>query len=336
MMDFSDFSRALHVVEGDSAGGSLKVALRLRSDQFLVNKDPISYGPAPATDDLSVWRATRERFIGDFFAQGPDFRFNKDDEIDLLMNAERLCKEDQVVVWVACTVPEQLLLAWVVFLYDRLKLDLSNLSVVQFEYLRPRERCYVMGELRHEYIHKFGPTARHLRSEEVEELRRAWRVYTSSDPADLSRYVADPGPMPFLHQAISQLVYRYPDLRSGISIWEQRLLRDTVEEGPETVSVVGHTMIFSDTLDRVGDGYLFRSLIDLGSADLASPLVSITGDTRAMRFCEVELTSFGQKVLAGEANHVKENGIDDWIGGVHLSAEGPVTFREGDALVLPL
>ncbi len=54
-----------------------------------------------------------------------------------------------------------------------------------------------------------------------------------------------------------------------------------------------------------------------------------------MRECEVNLTSFGQKVLAGEANHVQENGIDDWVGGVHLSAEGSITFREGDYLIHP-
>jgi len=34
------------------------------------------------------------------------------------------------------------------------------------------------------------------------------------------------------------------------------------------------------------------------------------------------------------ANHVTENGIDDWIGGVHLSSEGTVIFRDGDSLLL--
>ena len=50
--------------------------------------------------------------------------------------------------------------------------------------------------------------------------------------------------------------------------------------------------------------------------------------------CEVELTSFGEEVSAGNTNNVYENGIDDWIGGVHLTDEGYVTFRSGDSLVL--
>jgi hypothetical protein len=42
----------------------------------------------------------------------------------------------------------------------------------------------------------------------------------------------------------------------------------------------------------------------------------------------------GQKLLAGESNNVLENGIDDWIGGVHLNDNEPVTFRNGGVLTL--
>jgi hypothetical protein len=31
---------------------------------------------------------------------------------------------------------------------------------------------------------------------------------------------------------------------------------------------------------------------------------------------------------------VRENGIDDWIGGVHLNDNEPVTFRNGGVLTL--
>jgi hypothetical protein len=269
------------------------------------------------------------------YAEWPDFSFDAYADNGLLMNAERLGQEASVIVWAACGLPEQLLLAWVVFLLDRLGLDLSKMSVVQFEKLGPGQRVLTMGELSPENIRKHCPEPRHLNSEEAEELRRVWEVYTSNDPTVLSRYVTEASPMSLLHQAVSQLVYRYPDVQSGIGVWDERLLRYTMEEGPAAARVIGYTMGFGETLDPVGDFYLFRRLIALGSADLALPLISITGSTRTMRECEVKLTTFGQKVLAGEANHVQENGIDDWIGGVHLSAKGSVTFREGDSLVLP-
>lgn len=336
MMDSRDLSQALHVIGSDSAAGSLKVALHLSRDQVLINEDPISCGPAPATDDLDLWRSTRERFLRNLYVDWLDFSFDAYADNGLLMNAERLGQSAPVVVWAARGLPEQLLLAWVVFLFDRLGFDVSRLRAIQFENLRPGQRVLTMGELSPENIQKHCPEPRHLNSDQVKELRRAWKVYTSSDPAALPRYVAETNRLPLLHQAVRQLVYRYPDLQSGASVWDERLLHYTLQKGPMAARVIGYTMGYNETPDVVGDCYLFRRLIALASADLRSPLVSIIGSTRTMRECQVKLTAFGQKVLAGEANHVQENGIDDWVGGVHLSTEGPIAFRKGDSLILPL
>jgi hypothetical protein len=53
-----------------------------------------------------------------------------------------------------------------------------------------------------------------------------------------------------------------------------------------------------------------------------------------MRSCEVHLTETGGAVLAGRANAVELNGIDDWVLGVHLdSASGSVWYRKEGHLV---
>lgn len=129
------------------------------------------------------------------------------------------------------------------------------------------------------------------------------------------------------------LICRYPDSRSGLSECDTRLLEHTVEHGPLTARIIGYTMGDNETPDQVGDSYLFYRLLRLGSPNLPSPLVSFTGDTNAIRTCSVKITDFGRKVLAGEANHVAENGIDDWIGGVHLTSD-TVVFRDGATLLL--
>ena len=317
----------------------LKAALNLSRGQVLISGDQISCGPAPATDDLDQWRSLREDFFRDTYrdlcVEGPGFSFDAD--IELLTNAERLGQEKQVVVWAGSGLPEQLLLAWVIFLFDRLEFDLSKLRVIQIEELRPGRRVLAIGELNSESIQERCSELRRLDAKEVEELRRAWRVYTSSDPAVLSGYIAGASPMPALHRAMGQLVLRYPDIRSGVGLWDEFLLRHTAQEGPGAVRVIGYTLgDMSDTLDWAGDLYLFRRLIDLASPDLASPLISTLGNVKAMRDCRVRLTAFGQKVLEREANHVAENGIDEWIGGVHLSTGEPITYRDGNALLLDL
>ena len=334
-MDLVELNRALHIVGGDTAAGSLKAALRLSHDQLLVNEDPLSCGPAPDTDDLGVWRSTRENFLRDMYVDWPDFSFDDYEYADngLLMNAKRLGQEDDIVVWAGLGLPDQLLLAWVIFLFDRLSVDLSKLRVVQFEKLLPRQRVLSMGELAPEDIRNYCPEPRQLDLQDVEELRRTWRVYTSNDPTALSKFVTGGSPLPVLHRALSQLLYRYPDVRSGVGVWDERLLHYTLEEGPAAARVIAYTFGISESPDCVGDQYLFRRLIGMGNVELTSPLISVTGSTRTMRGCEVRLTAFGQSVLSGQANNVHENGIDDWIGGVHLRNHS-VTFRDGDHLLL--
>jgi hypothetical protein len=325
-----NLNQAMHIVGGDSAAGSLKVALHLSDDQVLANEDLLSCGPAPATADLGVWRSARESYMRKICFE-PDFSFGEYAANGLLMNAERLNQEQAIVVWVGLGLPDQLLLAWVVFLFDLLNLDLSKLAIVQFEKLRPMQDVLSLGELSPENIREYRPTPHQLDSEEVEELRRLWKVYTSDDSAALSTYVAGGSPMPIVHRAVSELLYRYPDVRSGLGVWDERLLRYTLDEGPVAARVIGYTMA-SMSLDWQGDMHLFHRLI--GMAAGRSPLISLTGNHTTMRGCEVKPTSFGQDVLAGNANNVHENGIDDWIGGVHLSAESHVTFRSGDSLIL--
>ncbi len=218
-----------------------------------------------------------------------------------------------------------------VFLFDRLDLDLSKLAIVQFETLRPTRDVLSLGQLGANEILSYQPAPHHLNPEEANELKRLWKVYTSDDPADLARYAAGSSAMPIAHRAVRELLYRFPDVRSGLGVWDECLLRHTLDNGPRAMRVIGHTL-GDMSLDWQGDMHIFRRLV--GMAGVRSPLISLTGSHESMRGCEVRLTSFGHDVLAGNANTVHENGIDDWIGGVHLSSKRNVTFRSGDSLIL--
>jgi len=152
-----DLNQAMHIVGGASEAGCLKRALHLSHDQVLINEDPLSCGPAPATADLGVWRSARERYLSKIFVEWPDFSFREYVDIGLLMNAERLDQEQAIAVWAGLGLPDQLLLAWVVFLFDRLNLDLSKLAIIQFEKLRPAQYVLSLGELSPENIRKYRP-----------------------------------------------------------------------------------------------------------------------------------------------------------------------------------
>jgi hypothetical protein len=338
---------ALHIVRGASAGGTMRQVLRPYRGRLLIGEDDLASGPTPATNDFDIWQGVREWFVNRIRqVQGMEFSFDAYEDSGLFMNAASLRDEDEIVAWAGIGLADQLNLAWTAHLCDRHGVDLAKLRVIQFE----RNKSWTvgsMGELNPEFVSDHFPAPRAPTAAEADELRRAWHVYTSSDPADLVAYAAGPTVMPFLHAALRALVLRYPDRRSGLGVIEETLLRNVKKQGPKPIRIVGETIARNDGADREGHDYLFWRLLQMGK--LKTPLVAVGGRPAAdfgMEFlkranapkmlgeAEIRLTPFGEAVLAGEANTVRENGIDLWIGGVHLTdAENP-PFREGWTLLL--
>ena len=87
-------------------------------------------------------------------------------------------------------------------------------------------------------------------------------------------------------------------------------------------------------LDAVGDWYLFSRLKNLARPSLAQPLLSLNALNLSMRETEVEITELGNEVLEERENMANVNGINDWVGGVHLdSASGHMWFRKDQDLL---
>jgi len=99
--------------------------------------------------------------------------------------------------------------------------------------------------------------------------------------------------------------------------------------------VVGYTLAdFDDVQDPVGDVWLFWRLHRLSAPGLDRPAATLAGTRTAMAGTEVRLTEDGRQMLHGQLNFVALNGIDDWVGGVHLdSRAGRLWFRNGGTLV---
>jgi hypothetical protein len=75
-------------------------------------------------------------------------------------------------------------------------------------------------------------------------------------------------------------------------------------------------------------------LLQLGDSALAHPLVKISGNPTTMRDCEVSLSEAGESVLAGRANAVELNGIDDWVLGVHLDSKLDRVWYRKDGVLM--
>jgi hypothetical protein len=324
----------LHIVNGDSAAGTLRMAHHFRRDRVLVNEDPTSVGPATFVGDLDSWRTSRQRFVAELYADWPDFSFDAYQENGLLANHERLAEPEEKLFWVGAGLADQLSVCWGLTLAHSVGAHASFFYVAQFEHLGPNQTVLGMGELSAERIKEYWPGELQLSEDRAADYRKAWMAYTNDDPSGLATYLESPARNPVLHRAMSSLVLRYPDTRSGLSYCDELILQYAQEKGPRAVRVVGHAIAYNESLDSLGDAYVYYRARRLARESLSRPLLQISGDANNMRSSEIYLTDFGREVLNGRANAIDQNGVDDWIGGVHLLGTRSLACREAERLVV--
>ena len=123
---------------------------------------------------------------------------------------------------------------------------------------------------------------------------------------------------------------RYPDKQTGLNFYQKRLLHHA-DKGPNAARIIGYTMgmIEDNELDYAGDEYLFDLLKKLGDEQLPYPAFVLKGDTSTLHSTQAQLTDWGIKYRNGEENFTRLNGIDYWVGGVHLTPENLWYYSDG-------
>jgi hypothetical protein len=118
---------------------------------------------------------------------------------------------------------------------------------------------------------------------------------------------------------VVRLLQEYPSRRNGLSRLESNLLQEIRSRGSAKAAVaVGFVLV----RESVGDVLLFDMLRSFVKAphpllELARPFA---GNIKSYEFnaSALTLSEVGRRVLAGKADAISLNGIDRWIGGVHL------------------
>jgi hypothetical protein len=326
--------RSIMLAPGTATAGSMIQGLNLPEGTLLVFQDLLSIGPLQPRDTLEEWRTLRENYLRSLDPD-PLFRF-ADFRRDLFTNPETLIEAEVVSVWIGTGLGEQLLLAWMPQLFRLLGRDLPKLEVVQFVYDEEAGfETQSVGVLSPEQL-KAHPPAQLLDGTSVARLEAAWAAVSAANPDLLTTFLQGPAdPLPLLHRSLHSIMGRFPDVDCGLGYWDLMLLHAIADKGPEAIRVVGFTMGWSsEGKDWVGAQYLFARLHRLADPVLKKPLVLLSGNTKVMRETKVELTDFGKDVRVGNANAVAVNGIDDWVGGIHLNSDaGRIWFQRNGVLV---
>lgn len=306
----------LHITNGDAAGDLLR---ELAIGDVLCWRDVLHDGPVPAGLDLPELSAVRARFIGN----GLD-----EDEVagDFAARDAALagCRaHDEVVLWFEHDLYDQLQLIQVLDWFaanGRPRLTL----VCGAEYLGPSTR-----ERLAERFTQRSPVT----TEQLALGAAAWTAFRSPDPTAITRLLEDDTlELPYLGDALARHLEQFPSAANGLSRSEHQALQ-VIAGGAATIrdAYVASHHALEDPI-WLGDWSFAGYLHDLARGD--HPLVEIDpGEPHDMKRA-VRLTDAGRAVLDGREDRVRLNGIDRWLGGVHLHGREAAWRWDGAARAL--
>ena len=306
----------LHILNGETTEGLL-AQTSIRGERFSV-RDALIAGPAPAVNGIE-WRRLRAKHLAtaygvavaqcesDLARQQEVFEsFNDYKEVTLWFESDLFCQSNLLYVLDWCG-------------YSELRAKLSLICIDGFPG-RPNFRG--LGELTPEELASLFDKRLQVTTAQLELAARAWQAYRSRDPRALESLLqTDTSALPFLEDALRLQLARFPSVRNGLN----RI------EGTGLALVRAGVTRFVDLFARftaaepgygLGDAQLWNALRQLTQGK--SPLLLDVSESEAMWEHLLAITDTGRAVLSGAADRVSLNGIDDWLGGVHLQGHANI------------
>ena len=297
----------LHVLNGDATREQLERAGV--AGEITVWADVLHDGPVPDLPAAQLRRVRADHLRHTFGVAGDqvDREFRRQEALDDFR------RHEEVIFWFEHDLFDQLLLVRHLDWLSQIDRGSTRFSLVcRDEYLGPLPPSR-LGELFPERVA--------ITEEQIEAGRQAWTLFTSERPSDLVEWVAQgrAGSLEFLPGALHRLFEEFPSTDNGLSRTERQALV-AVRQGASTLK---ETFIGSQHMEeRIFMGDLTFWTVVRRLSEVAHPLLAVSpaspalnGDTR------VSLTAAGRRVLDCGEDHVALNGIDRWIGGVHLTPE---------------
>jgi Domain of unknown function (DUF1835) len=302
---------ALHVTNGDSTVASL--ARTGLAERIVPWRDMLHEGPVPDVPDGEL-RRVRAAFLADHeIDHALALRLFEERDRALADN-----RDGSFVLWFEADLYDQLQIIQILAGLAALEVDPRRISLICIGEYPGIAHFAGLGQLEPEQLLplpasaglELGPAALRLATD-------AWAAFRAPEPSGLDAIARAHSPeLRFLADAFDRLGREYPSTRDGLALTERRILA-AAAEGHATAGAIFLRLGERETRPFLGDSWAFAMMERLARA--ATPLLAPAPAGRVTFETPLELTPPGRAVLAGDVDHVALNGIDRWIGGVHLS-----------------
>jgi hypothetical protein len=279
--------------------------------------DVLHEGPVPGGLDDAGLRRVRAEFLGG--ADGIDAAevLRRFEARDRALAANRA---GDYLLWFEADLYDQLQIAQILAMLRGLGVAPDRVTLVCIGEYPGIAHFGGLGELEPEQLPGLLEAATPLTGEALDLAAGAWAALRAADPGGLGAIAASRSPeLRFLGEAFDRLSREYPSTRDGLSLTERRILAATPEQGAPAGTVFAW-LGEREARPYLGDRSFFAIVARLAGARV--PLLELgPADGDGPAGIPMRPTAAGRRVLRGEADHVALNGIDRWVGGVHLHGE---------------
>ena len=313
----------LHILNG----GAIEETMRQSSikGELFCFRDALISGPVTNSRDKESWRMTRARHLSGNY--GVEFDECEHGLLEQEKTLESHAKHDEVVMWFEHDVFCQLNLLYLLDWFANVDLRNTELSLVNIGTFAGHENFRGLGELSSEELASLFPQRQTLSGEHLSLGSKAWQAFQSADPTTIEKLLeSDTTQLPFLSTALKSHLRRFPAVANGLGEIERSAL-ELVDDGSHNFEKLFPKFVSAKSVYGLGDSQLWMSLVDLTQGP--QPLMSSEGEAEPYEISlstNFELTETGRSVLNDESDFIKINGIDKWLGGVHLQGNGEM-FR---------
>lgn len=168
-----------------------------------------------------------------------------------------------------------------------------------------------------------------ISSEQLTEAAALWRAFRTETPPAIFKAASENGPLPETRASFARLLEELPAPGDGLGRIERRALL-AIRDGAITPGLAFRHYQQSEPIAFLGDLGFFHRLdaLSRGPAPLvrglpAGGIADAAGHNESLEYTHtpIELTDVGQAVLETRADFIALNGIDRWVGGVHLTPQ---------------
>jgi hypothetical protein len=311
-------SPMLHIHNGDSSAGTARDA-QIPGDH-IAWREALVCGPAPSGLTEREFIEVRASHLANAYSVPVEKC-----RAELYAMHDALAgfpDHDEVVLWfehdLFCQVQLIYLLNW----FAGREIGQTKLSLICIDEFPGVKGFHGLGQLNQEQLASLWPERQEVTARQLEVGTKAWRAYSSDDARSLiSLLREDVSALPFLRNALERHLERFPSTHNGLGRVENTSLA-LIAAGRRKFSSLFPAFTRRQPDYGFGDAQLYRAIQRLTAAP--SPLLTErNGHHRRMDCAGIFLSAFeiterGQAAIAGAEDFVAKNGIDLWLGGIHL------------------